>query len=129
MNCLSAPLTAAYACAALWSLNFSIPLGRAWSNYRLTTDQDGRTTQQLGVSGTLLEERNLNYNVQEGYSSNGTGNSGNASMGYQGGSGDIGKTRDFPQTGEQNATLCSLIKGRIAAFFLSLQYINILSIG
>ncbi|HEB1299566.1 TPA: outer membrane usher protein LpfC [Escherichia albertii] len=73
----------------LWSLNFSIPLGRAWSNYRLTTDQDGRTTQQLGVSGTLLEERNLNYNVQEGYSSNGTGNSGNASMGYQGGSGDI----------------------------------------
>ena len=27
------------------------------------------------------------------------------------------------------ATLCSLIKGRIAAFFLSLQYINILSIG
>ena len=39
------------------------------------------------------------------------------------------KTRGFPQAGEQNATLCSLIKGRIAAFFLSLQYINILSIG
>lgn len=73
----------------LWSLNFSIPLGRAWSNYRLTTDQDGRTTQQLGVSGTLLEERNLSYNVQEGYSSNGTGNSGNASVGYQGGSGNV----------------------------------------
>ena len=39
------------------------------------------------------------------------------------------KTRGCPQAGEQNATLCSLIKGRIAAFFLSLQYINILSIG
>ncbi|TKU13296.1 hypothetical protein FDX03_22255 [Citrobacter sp. wls827] len=39
------------------------------------------------------------------------------------------KTRGFPLAGEQNATLSSLIKGRYAAFFLSLQYINILSIG
>ncbi|AVH82075.1 hypothetical protein FDW86_18390 [Citrobacter sp. wls828] len=39
------------------------------------------------------------------------------------------KTREFPLAGEQNATLSSLIKGRYAAFFLSLQYINILSIG
>lgn len=73
----------------LWSFNISIPLGRAWSNYRVTTDQDGRTTQQLGVSGTLLEDHNLNYNIQEGYSSNGVGNSGNASLGYQGGAGNI----------------------------------------
>lgn len=33
----------------------------------------------------------------------------------------------FPLAVEQNATLCSLIKGRYAAFFLSLQYINIVS--
>ncbi len=39
------------------------------------------------------------------------------------------KRGGFPQAGEQNATLCSLIKGRIAAFSLSLQYINILSMG
>ncbi|HAT8000822.1 hypothetical protein B9P84_11485 [Citrobacter braakii] len=37
------------------------------------------------------------------------------------------KTRDFPLAGEQNATLSSLIKGRYAAFFLSLQCINILT--
>lgn len=54
----------------------SIPLGRVWSNYHLTTDQHGRTNQQLGVSGTALEDHNLNYSVQEGYGSNGVGNSG-----------------------------------------------------
>ncbi|HAU5815096.1 TPA: hypothetical protein JD396_09975 [Citrobacter freundii] len=37
------------------------------------------------------------------------------------------KTRVFPLAGEQNATLSSLIKGRYAAFFLSLQCINILT--
>ncbi|ATF47758.1 hypothetical protein FDX01_17285 [Citrobacter sp. wls613] len=37
------------------------------------------------------------------------------------------KTREFPLAGEQNATLSSLIKGRYAAFFLSLQCINILT--
>lgn len=73
----------------LWSLNLSIPLGQAWSSYRLTTDQNGRTTQQLGVSGTMLDDHNLSYNVQEGYSSNGTGNSGNANVGYQGGVGNV----------------------------------------
>ena len=73
----------------LWSFNISVPLGRAWSNYRVTTDQDGRTNQQVGVSGTLLEDRNLSYSVQEGYASNGVGNSGNANVGYQGGSGNV----------------------------------------
>lgn len=86
----------------LWSFNVSIPFGRAWSNYRVTTDQDGRTTQQLGVNGTLLEDRNLSYNVQEGYSSNGVGNSGNASLSYQGGAGNISVGysygKDYQQT-------------------------------
>ncbi|EBY8086038.1 fimbrial assembly protein, partial [Salmonella enterica subsp. enterica serovar Banana] len=86
----------------LWSFNVSIPFGRAWSNYRVTTDQDGRTTQQLGVNGTLLEDRNLSYNVQEGYSSNGVGNSGNASLAYQGGAGNISVGysygKDYQQT-------------------------------
>ena len=87
----------------LWSFNVSIPFGRAWSNYRVTTDQDGRTTQQLGVNGTLLEDRKISFiTFQEGYSSNGVGNSGNASLAYQGGAGNISVGysygKDYQQT-------------------------------
>ncbi|HDR2892704.1 TPA: outer membrane usher protein LpfC [Enterobacter asburiae] len=85
----------------LWSFNISVPLGRAWSSYRMTTDQDGRTSQQLGVSGTLLEDHNLNYSVQEGYDSNGVGNSGSVNMGYQGGSGNIDMGYNYSRNNEQ----------------------------
>ncbi|MFP1528730.1 fimbria/pilus outer membrane usher protein [Escherichia coli] len=57
--------------------------GRATIASRPT--QDGPTNQQVGVSGTLLEDRNLSYSVQEGYASNGCWNSGNANVGYQAG--------------------------------------------
>ncbi|MCZ5067707.1 fimbria/pilus outer membrane usher protein, partial [Escherichia coli] len=30
----------------LWSFSVSIPLGGAWSSYRMTTDQNGKTSQQ-----------------------------------------------------------------------------------
>ncbi|HAZ76292.1 hypothetical protein C3369_17880 [Escherichia sp. ESNIH1] len=39
------------------------------------------------------------------------------------------KTRGFPQADKQNATLLTLLKGRYAAFFLSLHYVNILQVG
>lgn len=64
----------------LWSFSLSIPLGGAWGSYRMTTDQNGKTSQQASVSGTLLEDRNLNYNVQQGYTSNGVGNSGSVNI-------------------------------------------------
>lgn len=76
----------------MWSLSFSVPLGNMWGNYRLTSDQDGQTVQQVGLNGTALENRNLSYNIQQGYASNGNEYSGNASVSYQGASGnaDIG---------------------------------------
>lgn len=73
----------------LWSFNISVPLGRAWSSYNMTTDLHGKTSQQASVSGTLLEEHNLNYSIQEGYTNNGEGNSGGTNVGYQGSSGNI----------------------------------------
>lgn len=54
-------------------------------------DNNGNLTQQGGLSGTLLEERNLNWSVNQGYSRT-NGDSGNASLGYQGtyGNGNLG---------------------------------------
>ncbi|MEN1480090.1 fimbria/pilus outer membrane usher protein, partial [Pseudomonas aeruginosa] len=61
----------------------------------------GKTSQQASVSGTLLEDRNLNYNVQQGYTSNGVGNSGSVNMGYMGGSGNIDVGYNYSKDNQQ----------------------------
>lgn len=85
----------------LLSFSMSIPLGRMWSNYHLTTDQHGQTTQQVGVSGTALEDHNLNYSVQEGYASNGVGNSGSMNLNYQGGLGNASLGYNYSRDSQQ----------------------------
>lgn len=85
----------------LLSFNISIPLGRAWAGYRMTTDQDGKTSQQASLSGTLLDDHNLNYSLQEGYTSNGIGNSGSVNVGYQGGAGNIDVGYNYSKDNQQ----------------------------
>ena len=76
------------------AFNMSIPLSKfmgqssAWATYNMSSKRQGSTIQQAGVSGTLLEQNNLSYSVQQGYESQGQGASGNATMNYKGGSGD-----------------------------------------
>ncbi|CAI2534582.1 Outer membrane usher protein fimD precursor [Serratia ficaria] len=87
------------------ALNVSLPLGKwlsrggrgaditssnntAYATYAANTDMQGRMTQQAGVSGTLLADNNLSYSVQQGYGNHGAGNSGSASLSYQGGYGN-----------------------------------------
>lgn len=67
----------------------------------MTTDQNGKTSQQASVSGTLLEDRNLSYNVQQGYTSNGVGYSGSVNMGYMGGSGNIDVGYNYSKDNQQ----------------------------
>ncbi|EJD6672740.1 TPA: fimbrial biogenesis usher protein [Providencia rettgeri] len=61
----------------------------AFANYSATYEQDSQVTQTAGVSGTLLEGRNLNYSVQQGYGNKGMDASGNASLDYRGGYGNV----------------------------------------
>ncbi|KOC89159.1 fimbria/pilus outer membrane usher protein [Winslowiella iniecta] len=70
------------------SFSMSVPIDDllrrpVWTNYSLTRG-GGQTTQQAGVSGSLLEDNNLSYSVQQSYSHNGNGASGNASLAYSG---------------------------------------------
>lgn len=60
----------------------------AYATYTATYDQDHKVSQQVGVSGTLLADNNLNYNVQQGYVTKGDGASGNVSLDYRGGYGN-----------------------------------------
>ncbi|MVX99188.1 fimbrial biogenesis usher protein [Enterobacteriaceae bacterium 8376wB9] len=56
----------------------------AYATYSATHERNGRVTQRAGVNGTLLADNNLNYSVQQGYTTKGDGASGTASLNYQG---------------------------------------------
>lgn len=84
------------------SANISIPFSHwtrsdstsSWRNasarYSMSSDLKGQTTNQVGLYGTLLEDRNLNYSVQTGYTSGANNNheSGYAALNYRGGYGN-----------------------------------------
>jgi outer membrane usher protein len=44
-----------------------------YANYSLNSSKNGSTSNNLGLSGTLLERNNLSWSVQEGYTSQGRG--------------------------------------------------------
>ncbi len=75
------------------SLNVNVPfslfLPNTWASYTLNTSKHGNTTQTVGLNGTALEDNNLSWNVQEGYGSQGTGNSGNLNADYRGTYGEV----------------------------------------
>lgn len=60
-----------------FSISMNVPLSRwlanAWGTYTLTSSKNGNSAHQVGVSGTLLEDNNLNYNLQQTYTDNDVG--------------------------------------------------------
>ncbi|MBW4237657.1 fimbrial biogenesis outer membrane usher protein [Enterobacter roggenkampii] len=72
----------------IFSLSITVPLDRWLSNsyatYSLNTSKRGDTSHNIGLNGSLLEDRNLNWNVQESQTNHGEGNGGYASLDYQG---------------------------------------------
>lgn len=88
------------------ALGVSIPLGQwltpddditqqhhsAWASYNISNDTHGHTTQSAGLNGTLLEDDNLNYSIQQGIQNRGGGANGAISASYDGawGSANVG---------------------------------------
>lgn len=64
----------------LLSVSVSVPLDNLFNNhstyvnYAMNTSKKGNTTNSVNIGGTLLERDNLSWNVQEGYGSQGEGN-------------------------------------------------------
>lgn len=86
-----------------YSATFSIPLGKAPSAPRLSTQlaQSARGEQgQLGVSGTLGRDQQLNYNVSASTASEGEG-SASAYASYRGGHGTV--TAGYNRSGDYSA--------------------------
>lgn len=72
----------------IFSLSISVPLDRWLSNsyatYNLNASKRGDTSHNVGLNGSLLEDRNLNWNVQQSETNHGEGSGGYASLDYQG---------------------------------------------
>lgn len=91
----------------VFAFNMSVPLDKfmgptgSWATYNMSTKRHGSTIQQAGVSGTLLEDHNLSYAVQQGYENQGNGASGNASVDYKGGSGEANLGYSYDQDTRQ----------------------------
>jgi outer membrane usher protein len=70
------------------AFNVSVPLsrwlGNTYASYNLNTSQKGGTTNTVGINGSALAGNNLNWSAQQGYGSQGVGNSGNLNANYRG---------------------------------------------
>ncbi|WKW39615.1 fimbria/pilus outer membrane usher protein [Enterobacter mori] len=75
------------------ALNISVPLEkflpRTWANYSMNHSKNNGTTHNVGLNGSALENNALNWNVQEGYGTDGVGNTGNANADFKGTYGEV----------------------------------------
>lgn len=72
----------------LLAFNVSIPLEKflpqTWANYSVSASKNNGTTHNVGLNGVALENHALNWNVQQGYGSDGVGYTGNMNADYKG---------------------------------------------
>ena len=63
--------------------------------YSMNRSDDNVWVNQVGLTGTLLEDNNLNYNIQQGYTHNGSGYSGMVYANYKGKYANIGSGYNY----------------------------------
>lgn len=63
--------------------------------YSMNRSNDNVWVQQAGLTGTLLEDNNLNYNIQQGYAHNGGGYSGMVYANYKGKYANLGSGYNY----------------------------------
>lgn len=83
------------------AFNISIPLEKflpnSWATYSMNSSKNSGTTHQAGLNGMALENNALNWNVQEGYGTDGVGHSGNLNADYKGTYGEANAGYSYDQ--------------------------------
>lgn len=64
-------------------------LPRTWANYSMNHSKNNGTTHNVGLNGSALENNALNWNVQQGYGTDGVGYTGNANADFKGTYGEV----------------------------------------
>ncbi|KNC91791.1 fimbria/pilus outer membrane usher protein [Trabulsiella odontotermitis] len=95
------------------NFNVSVPLGRFLAgnntyaasnmnlNYSINTDQDHRTTQHAGLSGTALSDNQLNYNLDQSVGNKGQGYGGSLNATYNGSAGSVSGGYNYSDNQQQ----------------------------
>lgn len=88
-----------------FSLALNIPLSRflpeAWATYNLTSSKTGTATHQVGINGSLLEDNNLTYNLQQNYTRDNVGNGAYLSSRYRASMGDFSTSYSYQKNSKQ----------------------------
>lgn len=88
-----------------FSLSLNIPLSRflpeAWATYNLTSTKTGTATHQVGINGSLLEDNNLTYNLQQNYTRDNVGNGAYLSSRYRASMGDFSTSYSYQKNSKQ----------------------------
>lgn len=92
-NAASSNGTRTEATDRMLALNVNMPLnrwlGNTWANYAMSSAKGGATTHNVGLSGTALENNNLSWGINQGYTTQGSGGNSNLTANYDGGSGQV----------------------------------------
>ncbi|WP_368543973.1 fimbria/pilus outer membrane usher protein [Enterobacter soli] len=88
----------------LFSLTVSVPIGEwlpnAYVSYQMTNSNPGSTDQYVSLSGVAMENNNLDWSVQEGYS-NRESTSGGVYGTYRGSQGTVNGSYNYNQHSKQ----------------------------
>lgn len=110
------------------ALNLSLPLSQwlshgdditqrrhnVYATFSTSSDGHGGVTQNSGISGTLLDQNNLSYSVQQGYQNHGVGESGSASLEYDGAMGNFNVGYNNSEQGDYQQLNYGLSGGIVA---------------
>ncbi|ELW2863153.1 fimbrial biogenesis outer membrane usher protein [Salmonella enterica] len=87
------------------SLSINVPFSRwlanSWGTYNLTSSKNGNTSHQVGVSGTLLEDNNLTYNLQQTYTDHNVGYGAYLSSRYRASFGEFSTNYSYQKDSKQ----------------------------
>ncbi|WP_368529380.1 fimbria/pilus outer membrane usher protein [Enterobacter cloacae] len=77
----------------LLAFTVSVPLDKflpqTWANYGLNTSKNNGTTHSIGMNGVALNNSALNWNIQQGYGTDGVGYTGTLNGDYKGTYGEV----------------------------------------
>lgn len=83
----------------------SMPLGRTvpdtWASFTASGGRNAPSLYQAGINGTLLKDKNLSYNLSEGYGTRGEGNSGNVNASWLASGGQLGGGYNYSRQNKQ----------------------------
>ncbi|MGL5384398.1 MAG: fimbria/pilus outer membrane usher protein [Serratia sp. (in: enterobacteria)] len=91
----------------LLSVNVSVPFSifdkgsTTYANYMVNTSKQGNTTNNVTVGGTLLDQNNLSWSAQQGYGSQGQGNSGGVNADWRSTYGEVNGGYSYDQNGQR----------------------------